>query len=67
MAHAHPPAPNNDNTDTRPYWRRAHHDWRFWVAMVMMLLAISTYVLTLDLSWRPGGRRGAPVPIEVAP
>src|ERR1035441_5019093 len=24
----------------RPYWKRAHHDWRFWVALVLMLAAM---------------------------
>jgi len=54
---------NNDNSDTRPYWRRAHHDWRFWIAMVLMVAAISTYVVTQDLSFRPNGARVAPTPV----
>ena len=57
------PEHNNDNSDTRPYWKRAHHDWRFWVAMVLMAIAISTYVVTQDLSFLPGGRRVQPVPV----
>jgi hypothetical protein len=23
----------------RPYWKRAHHDWRFWVALFLMMAA----------------------------
>jgi len=29
-----------------PYWKRAHRDGRFWFVMVLMLLAITTYVMT---------------------
>jgi hypothetical protein len=31
-----------------------HHDWRFWTAIVLMLLAISAYVLSFDESLLPG-------------
>jgi formate hydrogenlyase subunit 3/multisubunit Na+/H+ antiporter MnhD subunit len=37
----------------RPYWRRAHHDWKFWFAMFMMFAAITMYVLSDDLAWVP--------------
>lgn len=37
----------------RPYWRRLHHHWYFWVGMVLMLVAIGNYVMTEDLSWLP--------------
>jgi hypothetical protein len=37
----------------RPYWRRAHHDWRFWVALAMMLGAMFIYTMTDDLSIVP--------------
>ena len=33
-----------------PYWKRAHHDWKFWFAMVMMFLAIGMYVMSDDLA-----------------
>ncbi len=39
-----------------------HHDWRFWTAIVLMLLAISAYVLTLDEAVRPGGVEQPEVP-----
>jgi hypothetical protein len=39
-----------------PYWRRAHRDWRFLVVVVVMLAAISAYVLSGDLSWANHGR-----------
>ena len=36
-----------------PYWRRAHHDWKFWIALFLMLTAMGIYVVTLDLSVQP--------------
>ncbi len=36
-----------------PYWRRAHHDWRFWTGLSLMLLAITVYVLSDDLAFLP--------------
>jgi hypothetical protein len=35
------------------YWRRTHHDWRMWVALVLMLAAITIYILSEDLAWLP--------------
>lgn len=43
----------------RPYWKHAHRDWRLWVAVSLMLIALFTYVMTDDLAWRP---RSQPVP-----
>ena len=44
-----------------PYWKRAHHDWRFWVGMVFMFAAITIYVMSDDLSLLPrGGPRQPP-------
>jgi hypothetical protein len=36
-----------------PYWKRAHQDWRFWVGLVLMLAAITIYVLSDDLAFLP--------------
>ena len=33
---------------------RAHKDWKFWLAVCLMLVAMGIYVLTLDLSLQPG-------------
>ncbi len=38
------------STQHLPYWRRAHHDWKFWFAMVMMFAAIGMYVMSDDLA-----------------
>jgi hypothetical protein len=34
-------------------WRRIHHSPLFWVGALMFLAAITIYVLSEDLSWRP--------------
>ena len=35
------------------YWKRAHHDWKFWVALILMLTAMMIYVMTDDLAFVP--------------
>jgi hypothetical protein len=37
----------------RPYWRRAHHDWKFWVAVFFIFAALAVYIMTVDLSQLP--------------
>jgi len=37
----------------RPYWKRAHHDWKFWVAMFLMFAALAMYILSNDLTHLP--------------
>jgi hypothetical protein len=39
-----------------PYWKRAHHDWVFWVGLFLMLSAAIIYVLSDDLALLPSGR-----------
>ena len=52
--HTHYPQPEVSEVRT-PYWRRAHHDWRFLAVVCVMLVAIATYVLTSDLAlWANG-------------
>jgi hypothetical protein len=33
-----------------PYWRRAHRDWRLWVAFLFCLAAITMYVMSDNLA-----------------
>ena len=37
----------------RRNWKHVHHSPMFWVAVVLFLAAITIYVLSDDLSWRP--------------
>ncbi|MEM8681566.1 MAG: hypothetical protein AAGF97_19645 [Planctomycetota bacterium] len=40
-----------------------HHDWRFWTAIVLMLIAMAVYVISFDESLRPGDVEEEPVPM----
>jgi hypothetical protein len=44
---------NSVHHGQRPYWTRAHHDWKFWVALFLMLAAMILYVMSDDLALRP--------------
>jgi hypothetical protein len=48
----------------RPYWARAHRDWRVWVALFFCMAAITIYVLSDDLSFFPSGIRQQPASIS---
>jgi hypothetical protein len=45
-----------------PYWKRAHRDWKLWVAVLIMLGAMAVYITTVDLSVRPNGQTQQRVP-----
>jgi hypothetical protein len=49
------PARDSVHHDDLAYWRRAHHDWRFWVALLFMLAAITIYVMSNNLAFLPHG------------
>ena len=44
----------------RPYWKRAHHDWRFWIALLLMIAAMIVYVVSEDFAWLPRNRLQRP-------
>lgn len=39
-----------------PYWRRAHRDWRFWVAICFIFGALAVYIVSDDLALVPQGQ-----------
>jgi hypothetical protein len=43
-------------------WKHAHRDWRVWLAVVLMLALILVYVMTDNLSLRPGKKPGESTP-----
>ncbi len=43
--------PHRESVSALPYWKRAHHDWRFWVALVLMFLAMTVYVVSDNLAF----------------
>ena len=53
--------------DPGPYWRRMHHDWRFWVCAIIMFAAIGIYVVTENLATVPGGHAQPALPAASAP
>jgi hypothetical protein len=44
---------HHHDSDPGPYWRRAHRDWRFWVGVVFLSIAILIYVMSDDLALVP--------------
>jgi hypothetical protein len=50
------PHPDRVKDGQRPYWKRAHRDWRVWIGLFFCLAAIIIYVLSEDLAWMPSGR-----------
>jgi uncharacterized integral membrane protein len=38
------------------FWKHAHRDWRVWFGVILMLAMMLVYVMTNDLSFRPGRR-----------
>ena len=53
MSEATNPEHEKNYHPPKPYWRRAHTDWKFWVAVVALAVAITIYVMTVDLSMVP--------------
>jgi hypothetical protein len=51
----------------RPYWRRMHRSWFFWVAAAAMLAAMVIYVTSINLAFRPRARSQPPLPAGNAP
>ena len=39
---------------SRPRWKRMHHSPFFWIAAAFILLAMTVYVVTDNLAFRPG-------------
>ena len=56
--HAHP---------RHRFWRHAHRDWRVWFAVGLMLALMLVYVISDNLSLRPGKRAIQPTPAANAP
>ena len=44
----------------RPYWKRAHQDWRFWIALLLMIVAMIIYVVSEDFAWLARSRLQQP-------
>jgi hypothetical protein len=54
--------PNGGGVDGgRPYWTRAHRDWRVWVGVVLMLVCMIIYLMTDDLALGPHPQTRQPI------
>ena len=47
--------------------RKLHRDWRIWVAVILMLVALAAYLLTLDERIVPGAPSAGNPPAANAP
>ncbi len=45
--------PHAPREQRKPYWQRAHKDWKFWVGATAIGVAVVIYITTLDLSSVP--------------
>ena len=51
--HQHDGNEHNAIHPTRPYWKRMHYDWRFWVGGFLILVAITYYVMSNNFAFAP--------------
>jgi len=49
----HQTSHNKGDHDLGPYWKRAHKDWRFWVGVLLLTVAIAVYVMSDNLRFAP--------------
>jgi hypothetical protein len=49
----------------RPYWKRAHRDWRVWVVLFFLFAALFVYVMSDDLALVPRSHHSQPQPNAV--
>jgi hypothetical protein len=51
--HKQEPDPDSARHGHPAYWKFAHHNWRFWVGLILIFAAMFIYLMTEDLAWRP--------------
>ena len=49
----HHPDQHEQYIENLPYWKRAHHDWKFWVALSLMLTSMLIFIVSLNESVQP--------------
>ena len=60
-SHPHGTEPGKSNG------RKLHRDWRVWLGVLLMLIAMAVYVLTMDEAIVPGGAAAGNPPATNAP
>lgn len=53
--------------DHRPYWKRIHHTWSFWIFLFLMLAAIIYYVMSVDFAFVPHKQLKQPSENNITP
>jgi len=43
----------NEHNQHRPYWKRIHHSWIFWVFLFLMFAGIIYYIMSVDFAFAP--------------
>ena len=61
--HSHPPGSEPGKSNDR----KLHRDWRVWLGVILMLIAMAVYVLTMDEAIVPGGASAGNPPATNAP
>ena len=52
---------------SRPYWTRAHRDWRVWTVAALLLAVLIACVMTDSLFFGTGYGETQPMPVTNAP
>jgi hypothetical protein len=39
--------------DHKPYRKRVHHSWIFWVFLLLMFASITYYIMSVDFAFAP--------------
>ena len=61
MSHEHKHSDHEHHGNEPPRKRPIHHNWWFWLAIILSLIAMLVYVMTMYEAFGPGST-GQPVP-----
>jgi len=59
--------PRDHDRPRQHFLKHAHRDWRVWIVAVLMIALTLVYVMTDNLSIRPGNREVEPMPAASLP
>jgi hypothetical protein len=43
----------NEENQQRPYWKRMHHSFIFWVFLILMFAGITYYIMSVNFAFAP--------------
>jgi len=44
---------SKNHHDDKPYWKRMHHSWGFWIFLFLMFIGIIYYIMSVDFAFAP--------------